>query len=181
MSRASYRTAERLERREVLYLLDADTLIRADNLYYPPKAFPVFWPWLVHMGACHTIKIPQEQYEEITNGTGGLVDWLKDDEVKGALIFAEEANPAIVGEVTLNGYGELDENGLEKVGKDPFLISHGYAEKAQRTIVTFEVSAPSKKGANRKIPDVCGDLGVLSCNLFGLIKALNFTTDWKPK
>ncbi len=96
-------------------------------------------------------------------------------------MFGEEADPTLVGEVTLNGYGELDENGLEKVGRDPFLISYGYADKAGRTIVTLEVSAPSKRGPNRKIPDVCADLGVACCDLFEVIKALNFTTNWKPE
>jgi hypothetical protein len=78
------------------------------------------------------------------------------------------------------GYGDLDENGLEKLGRDPFLISYGYADKGQRTIVTFEVSAPKKQAANRKIPDVCSDLGIDCCTLFTLIEALDFTTHWKP-
>jgi len=126
------------------------------------------------------IKIPQEQYEEITKGKGDLVDWLKEPKTKGALLLQEEADPAIVAEVTQNGYGVLDENGLEKVGRDPFLISYAHA-KTNRTIVTLEVSAPSKQGANRKIPDVCSDLAVACCDLFQLIEALDFTTNWKPK
>ena len=107
-----------------------------------------------------------------------VVDWLKD--AKAALLFDEEADPKLVGEVTLYGYGELDEIGLEKVGRDPFLISYGYADKTGRTIVTLEVSAPSKRGANRKIPDVCADLGIACRDLFEFIKALDFTTNWKP-
>jgi hypothetical protein len=74
----------------------------------------------------------------------------------------------------------LDEAGLLKVGRDPFLISYGYAATQDRCIVTFEVSAPSKVGANRKIPDVCGALGIKWCTLFALIDALDFTTNWKP-
>ena len=163
----------------VLYLLDADVLIRANRFYYPLNRFPIFWSWLAHVGAGGGVKVPREQYEEITSGSGELVDWLKD--AKEALLFNEEAHPTLVGEVTLNGYGELDENGLEKVGRDPFLISYGYADKTRRTIVTLEVSAPSKQGANRKIPDVCTDLGVYCCDLFEFIEALDFTTNWKPE
>lgn len=165
--------------RTVLYLLDADVLIRANGIYYRPNRFPTFWSWLAHVGAEGGVKVPREQYEEITIGSGELVDWLKD--AKEALLFDEEADPTLVGEVTLNGYGELDENGLEKVGRDPFLISYGYADKTGRTIVTLEVSAPSKQGANRKIPDVCTDLGVDCCDLFEFIEALDFTTNWKPE
>ena len=161
-------------------MLDADVLIRADRFYYPPNRFPIFWSWLVHMGATGRVKLPREQYDEITNGRGELVDWLKTEEVKRALLLREEANPVLVTEMTLKGYGQLDEIGLEKVGRDPFLISYGYSDKIRRTIVTLEVSAPRRQGANRKIPDVCAGLGVVCCDLFELINALDFSTDWRP-
>jgi hypothetical protein len=164
----------------MLYLLDADVLIRADRTYYPPNRFPVFWDWLLHMGREGNVKIPREQYDEITAGNGALVAWLKDKDTKDALLFGEEADPKGVNDVTLQGYGQLDEAGIEKVGRDPFLISYGCLDKANRTVVTLEVSAPARQGANRKIPDVCKDLGVPCCDLFQLIDALDFTTNWKP-
>ena len=104
----------------MLYLLDADVLIRADRTFYPPGNFPTFWDWLAHMGNLGNVKIPREQYEEITTGTGPLVDWLKREDVKRSLLLNEDAVPALVADVTANGYGPLDETGLEKVGKDPF-------------------------------------------------------------
>lgn len=164
----------------MLYLLDADTLIKADNLYYPQARFPVFWEWLRHVGATGNVRIPREQYDEVTAGKGQLVQWLKTPETRDALLLDEEADPALVAEVTLAGYGDLDEAALLKVGRDPFLISYGYAATQHRCIVTFEVSAPSKIGANRKIPDVCDALGIKWCTLFALIDALDFTTNWKP-
>ena len=132
------------------------------------------------MGVSGKVKVPREQYEEITSGRGGLVDWLKTEEVRQALLLTDEADPAIVADVTLSGYGPIDEVGLEKVGRDPFLISYALAERAGRTVVTLEVSAPRRQGANRKIPDVCAQLGIACCDLFELINALDFTTEWKP-
>jgi hypothetical protein len=164
----------------LLYLLDSDALIRADRQYYPPNRFPIFWTWLLHMGIGGSAKVPREQYDEIVGGRGGLVDWLRSEEVKQALLLAEDADPALVAEVTLRGYGQLDEVGLEKVGRDPFLIAYAFADRAQRTVVTLEVSAPRRQGANRKIPDVCAQLGVVCCDLFEFIGALDFTTDWRP-
>ena len=164
----------------MIYLFDADTLIRADKFYYPLKRFPVFWDWLEYMGNNGHIKVPLEQYEEITVGKGELVDWLKDQNIREALQFAEEAKPELVSQVTINGYGPLDEHGVEGVGRDPFLISYAFASDHNRCVVTFEVSKPSKKGKNRKIPDVCHDLGVGCVSLFDVIDALDFTTDWKP-
>ncbi len=165
----------------MIYLLDADTLIRAANTFYRLKRVPPFWNWLRHQGALGSVKIPLEQFEEIIAGKGELVDWLKGEEAKAALLFDEEADPILVAEVTLRGYGDFDENDIEKVGRDPFLISYGYAGRGERCVVTFENSAPGKKGKNRKVPDVCKDLGVDCCTLFELIEALDFTTDWKPE
>jgi len=109
------------------------------------------------------------------------VDWLSDAAVRKALLLEEDASPDLVNEVTLKGYGKLNDAELEKVGRDPFLISYGFAVIPDRTVVTLERSAPAKKGANRKIPDVCLDLKVPCCDLFKVIGALDFTTNWKPK
>jgi hypothetical protein len=116
----------------VLYLLDADTLIRADRTYYPLQRFPVFWQWLL--------------YQVIERGYAS----------------------------------DLDETELITVGKDPFLIAYGLVSTADRTIVSFEVSAPAKKRANRKIPDVCAGFGLNCITMFELIKTLDFTTNWTP-
>ena len=79
--------ARQFRDRAVLYLLDANVLIRADDRYYPLNRFPVFWSWLAHVGAESRVKVPREQFEEVTNGKGELVDWLKD--AKDALLFGD--------------------------------------------------------------------------------------------
>ena len=164
----------------MLYLLDADTLITGERDAYRLRRFPVFWEWLRHQGSVGQVKVPLEQFEEITIGRGDLVDWLTAAKTKAALLLAEEADPELVARVTLEGYGALDENGIEQVGRDPFLIAYAAARPRERTVVSFEVSAPSKRGANRKVPDVCRDFGVPCVNLYALIEALDFTTDWRP-
>jgi hypothetical protein len=165
----------------VIYLLDADTLIRADRTYYPLKRFPVFWHWLQYNGTLSNIKVPQEQYEEIVAGRGDLVEWLKEGPNKEALVFAEEADRDLVRRVTEQGYApDLDEAELVTIGRDPFLIAYGLVAPDQRSVVSFEVSAPRKTRANRKVPDVCGQLGVGCISLFQLIEALDFTTNWAP-
>jgi hypothetical protein len=161
----------------MLYLSDADVLIRADRVFYPPDHFPVFWDWLLHMGEVGNFKIPLEQYEEIVTGKGPLVDWLKKS--KDLLLLPEESDVELVAKVTAAGYGRLDEKGVELVGRDPFLIAYGVKVQPGRTVVTLEVSAPSKKNGNRKIPDVCSDLHVPCCDLFQVIRALKFSTSWK--
>jgi hypothetical protein len=164
----------------MLYLLDADTLIAADHTYYPLNRFPIFWRWLRYNGSIDNVKVPVEQFEEIIAGKGDLVDWLKAKDNKDALLFSEDADPALVARVTREGYApDLNEAELVAVGQDPFIISYCLAEPATRTVVSFEVSAPSKQRANRKVPDVCKDFSVNCVNLFTLIKTLDFTTNWK--
>jgi hypothetical protein len=164
----------------LLYLLDADTLITGDRKAYPLRRFPVFWDWLRHQGTNGNVKVPLEQYEEVVAGRGDLVDWLCTPESRAALVLVEELDPALIADTARAGYGQLDENGIELVGRDPFLIAYGRIALGERTIVTFEVSKPAKRGANRKVPDVCRDFGVPCCSLYDMIEALDFTTDWRP-
>ncbi len=44
------------------------------------------------------------------------------------------------------------------------------------TVITKEVSAPSKQRANRKVPDVCKVMGVRCINDFVFYRELNFKT-----
>jgi hypothetical protein len=164
----------------VLYLLDADSIITGDRLAYPLRRFPVFWEWLYVMGVNGHVKIPLEQYQEIVAGRGDIVSWIRDPRIRDALLLTDEAVPELVTRVTLNGYGELDEDEVEQVGRDPFLISYALSDPRNRTVVTFETSAPGKTRANRKIPDVCTSLGVPCCTLYTMMEALDFTTTWQP-
>lgn len=164
----------------MLYLLDADTLIRADRTYYPLQRFPVFWEWVLYHSEIGSVKIPQEQYDEVVAGKGELVDWLSDRGHKDVLLLPGVVDPRLVSHVIEQGYApDLDEMELQTVGQDPFLIAYGLVSVSDRTIVSFETSAPAKQRANKKIPDVCAGFGLSCITLFDLISHLDFTTGWK--
>nr|VFK17489.1 MAG: protein of unknown function (DUF4411) [Candidatus Kentron sp. LFY] len=170
----------------MLYLLDANTLIDAKRDYYPFRRVPEFWDWLIHQGTIGNIKIPIEIYEEFEEpkrkdgSRDELAEWAARPDVKAALLFSEEADLELVRKVTIGGYGEdLSDTELETIGRDPFLISRALSDKKNRTIVTTEVSKPRSKRANRKIPDVCRDLGIRPINNFDLLNELDFRTSWK--
>jgi len=164
----------------VLYLLDADTIITGDRKSYPLKRFPVFWRWLLHMGQAGVVKIPLEQLEEITQGHGPIVDWLNEASVRDSLLLDEELDGSHVNTVTIRAYGRLNDVEIEEVGRDPFLVAYAALVPGARMVVTFEVSAPGQKKGRKKLPDACIPNGVPTCNLFQMIDALDFTTDWKP-
>ncbi len=160
----------------MLYLLDANVLIDANRDYYPLDRVPEFWDWLVDCGTTQQVKIPLEMYEEVLAGKeDDLTRWLKDN--REALLLDEDVNQVLVARVTDSGYApDLSDEEVERVGRDPFLIAYALGDRTWRTVVTTEVSKPGKQRANRHIPDVCDGLGVLHCNTYEFIRALDFTT-----
>lgn len=47
--------------------------------------------------------------------------------------------------------------------------------------MTAEVRSPKRLRANKRIPDVCADLGVRPYDVFEMLKLLNFRTDWNRR
>ncbi len=137
---------------------------------------PEFWDWLVDRATTQRVKIPLEMYEEILAGKNDdLTRWLKDN--RDALLLDENVDESLVARVTYLGYApDLSDEEVERVGRDPFLIAYALGNPTQRTVVSTEVSKPKKQRANRHLPDVCNDLGVLCCNTYQFIEALDFTT-----
>ena len=162
----------------MLYLLDANVLITANHTYYPLDRVPEFWDWLVDCANQGYVKLPVEMYEEIDKGDDDLRRWVRGN--RAALLLDEEVDAGMVEEVTVSGYApDLDDEEVERVGADPFLIAHAFRERQQRVVVTTEVSKARLRRANRRIPDVCRDLRVHCCTIFEFIKALDFTTGWR--
>lgn len=174
----------------MLYLLDANTLIDAKRDYYPIERVPEFWEWLKHHGNAATLKIPIEVYEEFSDtadasgNKDALATWAELPGTKESLLLDEEASMESVSKVIYTGYMEdltkmnpLTDDELDRMGRDPFLISYALADTANRCVVTTEVSKPGRKGAAKHVPDVCSKLGVRCINTFGLLSELNFSTD----
>ena len=169
----------------MLYLLDANTLIDAKRDYYPISRVPEFWDWLIFHGQQGNITIPVEVYEEFSDSRDkhgkkdSLATWAEQVEVKDALFFEEEAEQDLVARITYGGYlaNPTDEE-LEKIGRDPFLLSYTLKDIENRCIVTTESSKPSRLGANRHVPDVCKDFNIRCINNFQMIREMNFSTSW---
>ncbi|MFN8682746.1 DUF4411 family protein [Paracoccus sp. P2] len=158
----------------MLYLLDANTLIRANADYYPIDRIPQFWDWLIDCGHAGRVKIPNEIADEVTAGRDDVADWLKEENAKSALRLGEKVDVAALRHVVAHGYApDLDSTEMQKIGKDPFLVAYAIG-KLDRTVVTKELSKPSKQRANRKVPDVCNVCGVTWLNDFGFYRDADF-------
>ena len=75
-----------------LHLIDANVLIRAHEDYYPIDRIPQFWEWLQQMAEQGAVKMPLQIYSEVAPYRGLLPDWLKQPEVRKAIVLAETAN-----------------------------------------------------------------------------------------
>jgi hypothetical protein len=72
-----------------LYLLDANTLIRAHGDYYALDRIPRFWTWLLEKAAAGTVKVPREIYGEVDKSPDLLGQWVRRSDVKSALLLSE--------------------------------------------------------------------------------------------
>lgn len=168
----------------MLYLLDANVLITANNFYYPVDRVPEYWEWLLHMSQTERIKMPLEIFEEVKDGPKDeekdlLFSWIQQEESKQALILNEVVNIDYVQHVVGTGYAnDLTDDEVEQIGRDPFLVAYAMAAE-DRCVVTAEVSKPSRKRQNRHLPDVCKAVGVHWCDPFVLSRVLGFRTDWR--
>jgi hypothetical protein len=162
-------------------LLDANVLIDANRDYYPIERVPEFWDWLEHHGAAGKVKIPLEIYEEVRDGKDDLASWIKTTPVTESLRYAEEVDVELVSKAVSEGYApDLTDDEILKLGRDPFLLAYALASPSSHCIVTTEVSRPSKRRGNRRLPDVARDFGIESCNTFEFTRRLDFRTNWRP-
>jgi hypothetical protein len=167
----------------VLYLLDANVIITAKDSYYAIDQVPQFWTWLIHQGGNGALKIPQEIFDEVKPGsdkTHPFFAWRRDKVTSQALLLDEEVDITLVQRVIEQGYGpKVTDDELITIGADPFLVAYALINP-ERTVVTTEVSRPSAKRQNRKLPDVCNQFGVKHINTFQMTRALAWNTNWKP-
>ena len=159
----------------VIYLIDADTLIHAKNGDHPIGGDPGFWQWLANSARSGSVKMPTETYDEITDRGFGddLEQWVLAQ--AEFLLLDESYAESLLDRVMNEGYGlQLTDVNLEIIGADPYLISYGLVDPANRTIISEEKSEPNRQGANRKVPDVCAQLKVMSGNLNTLKEAVDY-------
>jgi hypothetical protein len=160
-----------------MHLLDANVLIRADADFYPLDRLPQFWDWLIEKGGEGIVKIPAEIHAEIAVGNGQLAKWIRDRDVKAALLLDETPDPVLVQKALDQGYQAKDPNfndaELLKIGRDAFLVAYGLAD-ATRIVVTREVSKRTKRLGASKLPDACDDCGVRWTTDYEMYRLLDF-------
>ena len=158
----------------MLYLLDANVLIRAHQDYYPLDRLRGFWDWIRGQAEAGNVKMPFEMHQEVVAGTDELATWIGQPDVYDALRLDEEVDENILQRVLDHGYGpNLTEDELEEIGRDPFLVAYALMG-GSRTAVTKEISKPSRRRGRTKLPNACDRLHVPWVTDFELYRALDF-------
>ena len=158
----------------MLFLVDANTLIRANADYYGLEQVPQFWDWLIDEARAGHVKMPFEIHAEISIGTDDLAAWIRREEVMDALVLDEEVDRAIFNHVLATAYAaDLTDAELEEAGADPFLVAYAFGG-GPRTVVTKETSRRTRTRGRRKLPDACDDLAVPWMTDFGFYRFRSF-------
>ncbi len=89
----------------MLYLLDANVLIRAHQDYYPLDRLRGFWDWIRGQAEAGNVKMPFEMHQEVVAGTDELATWIGQPDVYDALRLDDEVDENILQRVLDHGYG----------------------------------------------------------------------------
>ncbi len=142
----------------MLYLLDADSLIRAKRAHYGFDFCPAWWDWLVSAHAAGKAGSVERVKDELLDGNDELRDWAR--ERRGGFFrpVGEETIVAlrrVAAWIAEQEYTAQAVHAFTQVA-DYFLVGEALAGK--HLVVTHEVRSTSTRKI--KIPDVCEGLGI---------------------
>ncbi len=156
-----------------MYLLDANAFMEANRLYYGFDIAPGFWTWLGDPSLAGQVASIDAVKDEITAGTGDLVDWAR---ARPASFWLTDTDAVLLAMRELAAWAADPAQQYRQEAVDEFLDSAdlkliAHAMAAGATLVTREQPAPDSK-KKIKIPDVCNAFGVGWADPFSLCRTL---------
>ena len=151
------------------YLLDANVLISAKNLYYGFDFCPGFWDWIVQSHDQGLVRSVEKVGDEVRAVGDDLSEWAR---LRGPAFFAplDAADVPALSTVsdwaTRQDYEATAINTFLHTG-DYYLVSQALA--GRHTVVTHEVPSASRKKI--KIPDVCIGLQIKCITPFEMLRS----------
>lgn len=144
-----------------MYLLDANAFMEANRLYYAFDIAPGFWTWLSDPSLASQVASIEAIKDEITAGSGELVEWAH---ALPSTFWLPDSEDVVTAMTELATWSTDLSRSFRQAAVDEFLasadlklIAHAMASGA--TVVTRERSEPDSK-RKIKIPDVCIAFGV---------------------
>jgi len=162
------------------YLIDANIFITASRTYYDFDFGDGFWDFLVEQGEKKIIASIDKVLNELKKGDDKLKEWATKDFSKYFIntitdnVLKQYAIVMQWADKQRNQYSQnaIDEF-MEENNADAWLIALALTDKDKYAIVTFEKENNQIK---RKIPipNVCNAFKIKYCDLFQMLKKLNF-------
>lgn len=162
------------------YLIDANIFITASRTYYDFDFGNSFWDFLVNQGKKKNIASIDKVFDELNNGNDELNEWANNyfsnyfidtttDKVLEQYAILMQWVDKQRNQYTQNAIDEF----MKENNADTWLISLALTDKDKYVIVTFEKENNQIK---RKIPipNVCKAFNIKYCDLFQMLKKLNF-------
>ena len=159
-----------------MYLFDSDTFIGASRLYYSFDLAPGFWEWLASEEVRKQVASVEAVRDEITAGTGPLVEWAKglpDD------FWLPHTTDSLSWGSALSEWVMDPDRIYTQAARDEYLGKADYHLVAQakaggHAVVTMEKSEPNAK-KKVKIPDACRAFDVPCVQPFQVYRSLGMS------
>ena len=162
------------------YLIDANIFITASRTYYDFDFGNSFWDFLVEQGKKEIIASIDKVFNELKKGDDKLKEWATKDFLNYFIDTTSDnvlEQYAILMQWANNQRNQYSPNAIEEfmkeINADAWLISLALTDIDKYVIVTFEKENYQIK---RKIPipNVCKAFNIKYCDLFQMLKNLNF-------
>ena len=162
------------------YLIDANIFITASRTYYDFDFGNSFWDFLVNQGKKKNIASIDKVFDELNNGNDKLNEWANN---YFSNYFIDTTTDKVLEQYAIlmqwvdKQRNQYTQNAIDEFMKvnyaDAWLISLALTDIDKYVIVTFEKENNQIK---RKIPipNVCNAFNIKYCDLFQMLKKLNF-------
>lgn len=156
-----------------MHLLDANAFMEANRLYYAFDIAPGFWTWLSDPSLAGQVASIDAIRDEITAGSGELVEWAR---ALSSTFWLPDSEDVVTAMTELAAWSTDPSRSFRQAAVDEFLgsadlklVAHAAAVGA--TVVTRERSEPESR-KKIKIPDVCIAFGVDWADPFSAYRSL---------
>ena len=151
------------------YLLDANVLISAKNLYYGFDFCPGFWDWILRSHDLGLVRSVEKVGDEVRAVDDDLSEWAK---LRGPAFFAPPEPADLPALKTVSHWARQQDYEATAISTflqsgDYYLVSQALA--GHHTVVTHEVPSASPKKI--KIPNVCIGLEIKCITPFDMLRS----------
>lgn len=141
----------------MIYLVDANTMIRSARDDFPMDRDQDFWEWLNQLFQSGNMKIPECICKEVLGKGDALSTWVSE---RLNMLRLPDKSAMTYWTSVLRAYGNPNQKDLEKIQNDSMLVAHALSKNGHGTVVTYEKYKDSPVSGNIKIPTVCERLHI---------------------